>query len=185
MFHYITGKKHCVSYDCLKWRSSTLLIKFSTTLFSPKWLSDALSANMILIYPKVFLCNHLKMHLRPVCAERAGWNEPEPTCISCLRLCESYRRAIKPVCLSALWLLWDEPCGVGKPQGRGLEGEKGICWLKADLWHAHNSLLIQLTISFCFLPLDFAVTHSLNQSHVHCHGLTGTHGLIYWSVIWQ
>lgn len=43
--------------------------------------------------------------------------------------------------------------------------EKGICWLKADLWHAYNGLLIQHISSFCFPPLDFAVTlsHSLSS----------------------
>lgn len=30
-------------------------------------------------------------------------------------------------CLSVLWLVWDEPCGVGKPHGRGLD------WRRWDL----------------------------------------------------
>lgn len=60
-------------------------------------------------------------------------------------------------------------------------GEKGICLLKANLWHAHNSLLIQQISLFWTL-----------QSHCHLSKVTftvmagtGQHWLTWWSVMWQ
>lgn len=40
----------------------------------------------------------------------------------------------------------------------------GIYWLKADLWHAYNGLLIQQISPFCFPPLNLAVTPSKSHS---------------------
>ncbi len=51
------------------------------------------------------------------------------TCLSCLRLVEAI--GSHHACLPALWLVWDEPCGVGKPQGGGLDGRKGDLLVKS------------------------------------------------------
>lgn len=106
-------------------------------------------------------------------------------CISCLRLVEATtsHQACLSVCslVGLRWALW---CGKTPAQRIRWE-KKGICWLKADLWHAYNSLLIQQINSFCFLSMDVAVTLSLNWSHIHCHGWTEENRLVCESVMWQ
>lgn len=49
-------------------------------------------------------------------------------CLSCLR--QLGARWSHHACLSALWLVQDESCGVGKPQSRGLAGRKGDLLVK-------------------------------------------------------
>ena len=51
------------------------------------------------------------------------------TCLSCPRLVEAIRS--RHAFLSALWLVRDEPCGVGKPQGGGLDWSKGDLLVKS------------------------------------------------------
>lgn len=72
--------------------------------------------------------------------------------------CPSVCTRVGPRC--ALWC--------GKTPASWIRWEKrGFCWLKADLWHAYNSLLIQHVSSFCFPPLDFAVTLSDSLSSLN------------------
>lgn len=66
--------------------------------------------------------------------------------------------ATVPACLLSGWFKWILWCGK-TPEQRIRRKKRGICLLKDDLWHAHNSFLIHRIVSF-YLPL--AVTLSLS-----------------------
>lgn len=69
----------------------------------------------------------LALH-RPILQVKKIFAGHMTNCLSWLRLVEALRS--HHACLSALWLVQDESCGVGKPQSRGLDRRKGDLLVK-------------------------------------------------------